>query len=151
MPAYALNHAVSPAQVQSYIASSENAGQILERHVEPTAVLTADPRQTVTDYIRTKQLGPNTIPALRKLIGETTREVALYKQYKSVPPQELVYRNADQHEDDSGKTTDPRQSSATVGGRDRCQEVPGGETRDKNAGQRSADQQVECGVGATRT
>ena len=86
--AYALNHAVSPAQVQSYIVASEHAGQILERHVEPTAVSTADARQTVTDYIRTKQLLSNTILALRKLIDETTHEIALYKQYKSVPPQE---------------------------------------------------------------
>ena len=86
--AYALNHAVSPAQVQSYIVASENAGQILQRHAEPTAALTANARQTVTDYIRTKQLQPDTILALRKLIVDTTHEIGLYKQYKSVPPQE---------------------------------------------------------------
>ena len=86
--AYALNHAISPAQVQSYIVASENAGQILKSHVEPGAVLTANARQTVTDYIRTKQLQPNTVLALRKLIDDTTHEVSLYKQYKSVPPQE---------------------------------------------------------------
>lgn len=86
--AYALNHAVSPAQVQSYIVSSEHVGQILEKHVEPTAVLTADSRHTITDYIRTKQLQPNTILALRKLIDDTTHEIALYKQYKSVPAKE---------------------------------------------------------------
>ena len=86
--AYALNHAVSPAQVQSYIVASQDAGQILEKHVEPTAVLTADARQTVTDYIRTRQLQPNTVLALRKLVDSTTREIGLYKQYKSVPPQE---------------------------------------------------------------
>ncbi|HEY1579851.1 MAG TPA: inorganic phosphate transporter [Terracidiphilus sp.] len=86
--AYALNHAVSPAQVQSYIAASERAGQILEKHTEPAAVSTSNPRETVTEYIRTKQLQQSTIPALRKLIDDTTHEVALYKQYKSVPAQE---------------------------------------------------------------
>jgi inorganic phosphate transporter, PiT family len=86
--AYALNHAVSPAQVQSYIVASERAGQILEKRVQPSAVLTENERDTVTDYIRTKQLQPNTVLALRKLIDDTTHEVALYKQYKSVPPQE---------------------------------------------------------------
>lgn len=86
--AYALNHAVSPAQVQSYIVASENAGKILEKHVEPNAVLSADARQTVTDYIRTKELQPNTVLALSKLIDNTTHEISLYKQYKSVPPQE---------------------------------------------------------------
>jgi len=86
--AYALNHAVSPAQVQSYIVASEHAGQILEKRVAPTAALTPDARQTVTDYIRTRQLQPATIPALRKLINDTTREIGLYKQYKAVPPKE---------------------------------------------------------------
>jgi inorganic phosphate transporter, PiT family len=86
--AYALNHAVSPAQVQSYIVASEHAGQILEKRVAPTAALTPDARQTVTDYIRTRQLQPATILALRKLINDTTREIGLYKQYKAVPPQE---------------------------------------------------------------
>ena len=33
--AYALNHAVSPMEVQSFIAASEQAGQILDRHVNP--------------------------------------------------------------------------------------------------------------------
>ena len=86
--AYALNHAVSPAQVQSYIVASEHAGQILEKRVAPTAALTPNARQTVTDYIRTRQLQPATIPALRKLINDTTREIGLYKQYKAVPPKE---------------------------------------------------------------
>jgi PiT family inorganic phosphate transporter len=86
--AYALNHAISPAQVQSYIVASQNAGQILKNHVEPNAVLPGNARQAVTDYIRTKQLQPNTVPALRSLIDDTTHEVSLYKQYKSVPPQE---------------------------------------------------------------
>ena len=55
-------------------------------HAQPTNVGSTDARQTVTEYIRTKQLQPNTILALRKLIDDTTHEVALYKQYKSVLP-----------------------------------------------------------------
>jgi inorganic phosphate transporter, PiT family len=86
--AYALNHAVSPAQVQSFIVASQRAGEILEKYVDSTAVPPADARTTVTEYIRTKHLQPNTILALRMLIDDTTHEVALYKQYKSVPPQE---------------------------------------------------------------
>ncbi|HXS77549.1 MAG TPA: inorganic phosphate transporter [Terracidiphilus sp.] len=86
--AYALNHAVSPAQVQSYIVASERAGQILEKRVEPSAVPPANARQAVTDYIRTKQLQPGTIQALHTLIAETTHEIVLYKQYKAVPPHE---------------------------------------------------------------
>src|SRR5579862_7923748 len=52
--AYALNHAISPAQVQDFIAASEHAGRILDRHVDPRGILGPDARATVTDYIRTK-------------------------------------------------------------------------------------------------
>ena len=86
--AYALNHAVSPAQVQDFIVASERAGRILDRHVDPNAVLGPDARATVTDYIRTKQLQPDTILALRELVEDTGHEVSLYKEFKAVPPQE---------------------------------------------------------------
>jgi PiT family inorganic phosphate transporter len=86
--AYALNHAVSPAQVQDFIVASEQAGRILNRHVDPRGILGADARATVTDYIRTKQMQPDTILALRELVEDTDHEVALYKEFKAVPPQE---------------------------------------------------------------
>ncbi len=86
--AYALNHAVSPEQVQDFIVASEQAGRILDRHVDPRGVLGADARATVTDYIRTKQMQPDTILALRELVEDTDHEVALYKEFKAVPPNE---------------------------------------------------------------
>jgi inorganic phosphate transporter, PiT family len=86
--AYALNHAVSPMEVQDYIAASSQAGQILDRHVDPTGILGPDAREEVTDYIRTKQIQPDTILALRELVEDLNHEVALYKEFKAVPPQE---------------------------------------------------------------
>ncbi len=86
--AYALNHAVSPAQIQDFIAASEQAGQILDRHVDKTGILGADARAEVTDYIRTKKLQPDTILALRELVEDLNHEVALYKVFKSVPAQD---------------------------------------------------------------
>jgi PiT family inorganic phosphate transporter len=83
--AYALNHAVSPMEVQDFIAASEQAGHILDRHVDKTAILGPDAREEVTDYIRTKQLQPATIMALRELVEDLNHEVALYKVFKSVP------------------------------------------------------------------
>ena len=38
--AYALNHAVSPMEVQQFIAASQQAGQILDQYVEPGAAAT---------------------------------------------------------------------------------------------------------------
>ena len=63
--AYALNHAVTAQDIQDFIAASEQAGHILDRHVDKSGVLGADARAEVTDYIRTKQLQPDTILALR--------------------------------------------------------------------------------------
>lgn len=86
--AYALNHAVSPAEVQSFIVASEQVGQILDRHTEGSDSIASDPRDEVTEYIRTQQLKPETVIAVKSLVGEITREVALYKSFKSVPAQE---------------------------------------------------------------
>jgi PiT family inorganic phosphate transporter len=86
--AYALNHAVSPMEVQDFIAASEQAGHILDRHVDKTGILGPDARADVTDYIRTKQLQPATILALRELVEDLNHEVALYKVFKSVPAQD---------------------------------------------------------------
>jgi PiT family inorganic phosphate transporter len=86
--AYALNHAVSPMEVQDFIAASEQAGHILDRHVDKSAILGPDAREEVTDYIRTKQLQPATILALRELVEDLNHEVALYKVFKSVPAQD---------------------------------------------------------------
>jgi PiT family inorganic phosphate transporter len=83
--AYALNHAISPAEVQDFIASSEVAGHILDHHVGSTGILGPDARSEVTDYIRTKQLQPDTILALRELVEDLGHEVALYKELKDVP------------------------------------------------------------------
>ncbi|HXR40341.1 MAG TPA: inorganic phosphate transporter [Terracidiphilus sp.] len=86
--AYALNHAVTAHDIQDFIAASEQAGHILDRHVDKTGILGADARAEVTDYIRTKQLEPDTILALRELVEDLNHEVALYKMFKAVPAQE---------------------------------------------------------------
>jgi len=83
--AYALNHAVSPAEVQSFIAASEQAGRILEQHVNPDVALDPDARAEVTKYIETKQLQPDTVLAMSQLVNELNREVAGYKTFQSVP------------------------------------------------------------------
>ena len=83
--AYALNHAVTRNDVAQFIAASDSAGKILDAHVDKSGILGADARATVTDYIRTKQLQPDTILALRELVEDLSHEVALYKEFKSVP------------------------------------------------------------------
>ncbi len=86
--AYALNHAIGPKEVQSFIAASEQAGRILERHVLPATVPDPDPRAEVTRYIQTKRLLPATLPALRDLVRDLNHKVAGYKSFQSVPAAE---------------------------------------------------------------
>jgi len=83
--AYALNHAVTGADIQQFISASQQAGQVLDQHVDKAGILGADPRAEVTDYIRTKQLQPDTVLALRELVEDLNHEVSLYKEFKAVP------------------------------------------------------------------
>lgn len=92
--AYALNHAVNAHDIQDFIAASEQAGHILDRHVDKAGILGNDPRAEVTDYIRTKKIQPDTILALRELVEDLNHEVSLYKEFKAVPPsQQTNVRN----------------------------------------------------------
>src|SRR5579884_1783392 len=82
--AYALNHAVTAAQSQDFIAVSQQAVQTLNRYVNPNAVI-GDPRDDIADYVRTKQFTPNTMLALRTLINDVGTEMAMFKTLRSVP------------------------------------------------------------------
>jgi inorganic phosphate transporter, PiT family len=92
--AYALNHAVTGRDVQTFVAASDQAGKVLDQHVDKTGILGPDARAVVTNYIATKQLQPDTILALRELVEDLNHEVALYKEFKAVPPnQQANVRN----------------------------------------------------------
>ena len=86
--AYALNHAISPAQTQDFIIASEQVVQILERHIDGSNVVVSEPRKEVTTYLQTQQLRPDTIAAVKGLVREVSQEVTLYKEFKSVPAQD---------------------------------------------------------------
>jgi len=83
--AYALNHAVTGHDIQDFIASSEQAAHILDRHIDKSGYLGQDARVEVTDYIRTKEIQPATVLALHELVQDLDGEVSVYKEFKSVP------------------------------------------------------------------
>ncbi len=86
--AYALNHAVSPLELQDFIAASERAEHILDRYVPPETVPVPNARGEVTDFIRTGHLKPATLPALRGLVNQLDQQVSHYRGYEAVPAQE---------------------------------------------------------------
>jgi PiT family inorganic phosphate transporter len=83
--AYALNHAVTPHEMQDFLAASDRAIVIVDAHVDKTAILGGDPRTVLTDYLRTKQMQPDTMTALRENIRDLEGDVSAYGDYKHVP------------------------------------------------------------------
>jgi PiT family inorganic phosphate transporter len=82
--AYALNHAVAPQQTADFVAVSHQAEDTLRKYVSPAAVV-GDPRNEVTDYIRTREFKPATMLGLEQLVNSIAGEAALYKDMKNVP------------------------------------------------------------------
>jgi inorganic phosphate transporter, PiT family len=82
---YALNRAVTPSQTQDFLAVSQQTVQVLNKYVDPSAVV-ANPPDDLTAYIRTKDFNANTMLALRSVVSDIGNETALYKELKNVPP-----------------------------------------------------------------
>jgi PiT family inorganic phosphate transporter len=82
--AYALNHTVTAKQSQDYIAVSRQAVEVLNHYVQGASVL-GDPREDVTEYVRTREYKPSTTLALRELIGDMANEMSIFKLLANVP------------------------------------------------------------------
>ncbi len=85
---YALNHAVTASESQDFIAVSTQTADTLGKYVQQSAAI-GDPREDVTDYIRTKEFKPNTMLALRELVNGIGTEMAIFKDLKNVPQKEV--------------------------------------------------------------
>ena len=81
---YALNHAVPAQQSADFVAVSRQAADAVGKYVDPKTVV-GDPRDDLTDYIRTREFKPNTMLALRVLINDTGTEMAMFKELARVP------------------------------------------------------------------
>jgi PiT family inorganic phosphate transporter len=81
---YALNHAVTPRQSEDFVAVSRQAAETLDKYVEGKAVI-GDPRDEVTEFIRTKEFTANTMLAMRTLVNDIGTEMAIFKDLSKVP------------------------------------------------------------------
>ncbi len=82
--AYALNHAVTAKQSQDFVTVSRQAVDVLNHYVKGASVM-ADPREDVTDYVRTREFKPSTTLALRELVGDMANEMSIFKLLANVP------------------------------------------------------------------
>lgn len=82
--AFALNHAVSPADVQTFLVASAETSRILDNHIAPA---TADPdaHMVVTNFVRTRHMQPETLLGVRQLVEELGHELTEYKSFEAVP------------------------------------------------------------------
>ncbi|WP_322006893.1 inorganic phosphate transporter [Paraburkholderia tropica] len=88
--AYALNKAVTPEQTEAFVTSARAASLTLTHYAppDPAAALVAapaDPRAEVEKYVRTRQLQPQTLPALRALTDTIGDQVSLSGSLAKVP------------------------------------------------------------------
>jgi PiT family inorganic phosphate transporter len=85
---YALNHAVTARQSLDFIAVSHQAADTLGKYVQTSAVV-GDPRDDVTEYIRTKEFKPGTMLALRVLVNDIGTEMSQFKELAHVPREQV--------------------------------------------------------------
>ncbi|HLJ77312.1 MAG TPA: inorganic phosphate transporter, partial [Acidobacteriaceae bacterium] len=82
--AYALNHAIGYDKVQDFAAVSQQSVRALDHYV-PAVADPPDPRATLTDFIRSRRMTAETMPALRQMIEQIEGEVVTYKTLANVP------------------------------------------------------------------
>ena len=73
--AYALNRAMPVDQVTQFVAVAQVTQQSLARSLPPTARVPTNPHKALSEYIRTKELTPEVIPAVVAITGLISNEV----------------------------------------------------------------------------
>jgi inorganic phosphate transporter, PiT family len=86
--AYALNKAVNAAETQTFISVAHDTSATLGKYTQGAAPV-AHPRATVEDYVRTRQLTPETLPALQQLTDLIGNQVSASGSMGAVP-QDIV-------------------------------------------------------------
>jgi PiT family inorganic phosphate transporter len=83
--AYALNHAVSGPEVQTFLAVSEQTARVLSNYASPGATAPAKTRPVLEQLVNQSQIEPATVPALEAVVLRIAADVAPYGALASVP------------------------------------------------------------------
>ncbi|QMV18909.1 inorganic phosphate transporter [Granulicella sp. 5B5] len=82
--AYALNHAVTPKDTQTFVAVSTQTADMLNNYVTPTATV-GDAEPELEHFVSTKTFEPAVVTALQQEVTDIRNEVTLYHTLKGVP------------------------------------------------------------------
>src|SRR5450830_1963950 len=85
--AYALNRAMPVDQMTQFVAVAQVTQQSLVKSASGAA--SAEPRQAISDYIRTKEYNANVVPSLAALTGEIGSQVKQYGSFDHVPSESV--------------------------------------------------------------
>jgi len=80
---YALNHAMPTGAITQFAALAQVTQQALERAAPGAAP--ADPRATLSEYVRTKTMTPEVLPALAAIVGSIGAQVKEHGSFAKVP------------------------------------------------------------------
>jgi inorganic phosphate transporter, PiT family len=81
--AYALNRTASPGESRAFVAVSQQTVGVLDHYARATQE--GDPRGELTSYLRSRELTPRTLPALRRIVDDVERELERYDELKDLP------------------------------------------------------------------
>jgi len=84
--AYALNHAVSPKDMQAFAVVSSQTVSALHNYEQPGLVI-GDTTAELTRFVQDKTYQPQTIVALEQMVGDIRNEANLYGSLGNVPSQ----------------------------------------------------------------
>lgn len=84
---YALNRTVDVSYAPAFVEASTKTEALFQRYAK-SSVPPADPRQTVAEYIRTHEVRPGTLPALRALSGMVRTQIASYSTVAQIPTEQ---------------------------------------------------------------
>jgi PiT family inorganic phosphate transporter len=84
---YALNRTVDLSYSQTFIETSIKAEAVLTQYGTPGAT-PADPRGTLADYLKTRHIGSQTVPALVIVSGDIRKQVASYASVAQIPTEQ---------------------------------------------------------------
>jgi PiT family inorganic phosphate transporter len=87
--AYALNRAMPAGEVTQFVAVAQITQQSLQKNA-PEVLAPADSRKTISDYVRTRELTPEVVPALAALTGDIGNQVKQRGSLAAVPSQAVA-------------------------------------------------------------
>ncbi|MEO6919675.1 MAG: inorganic phosphate transporter [Collimonas sp.] len=83
--AFALNRAMPVSEVTQFVAVAQVTRQSLQKTIPPGTLTPANPRKTLSDYVRTKELSPDVVPALAALTGVIGTRIKEHDSLAEVP------------------------------------------------------------------